>query len=297
MSSAQSIVRDLSKSFDDMPPQLQLAARWMLDHPIDVALLSMRDQARRAGVPPATLTRLAQRLGFSGFDAVRRLFAASVRRRPESFHGRAEELIVRRSEEGDAALVQDTFAALAQHCQRLAEPESIERITSAARRLASARRVYCIGLRSSFPVAYLFHYVRALIGDASVLVDGAGGIGVDALRSVSAEDVVLVVSVSPYTRLTLDGAGFARERGAAIVAVTDSVLSPLARMASDAIIVGTETPSFFHTMSPAFAVVECLAALVAAGKGDQALAALSASEEQLAAFSTYAGPRKRRRKS
>jgi DNA-binding MurR/RpiR family transcriptional regulator len=108
---------------------------------------------------------------------------------------------------------------------------------------------------------------------------------------------VLVVSVSPYTRLTLDGAGFARERGAAIVAVTDSVLSPLARMASDAIIVGTETPSFFHTMSPAFAVVECLAALVAAGKGDQALAALSASEEQLAAFSTYAGPRKRRRKS
>ena len=57
------------EAFDLLPPQLQTAARYMLDRPDDVALLSMREQARRAGVPPATMTRLAKRLGLEGYEA------------------------------------------------------------------------------------------------------------------------------------------------------------------------------------------------------------------------------------
>ncbi|MFM9709770.1 MurR/RpiR family transcriptional regulator, partial [Streptomyces galilaeus] len=82
--------------FDDLPQQLQAAARWVLDHPADVALLSMRDQARRAGVPPVTLTRLAKRLGFAGFDEMKALYAQSMRGRPDNFRDRAEELVARR---------------------------------------------------------------------------------------------------------------------------------------------------------------------------------------------------------
>ena len=59
------------EAFDILPPQLQTAARYMLDRPDDVALLSMREQARRAGVPAATMTRLAKRLGLEGYDQVR----------------------------------------------------------------------------------------------------------------------------------------------------------------------------------------------------------------------------------
>jgi DNA-binding MurR/RpiR family transcriptional regulator len=294
MPSAQLIVRDLSDTFEALPPRMQVAARWVLDHPDDVALLSMRDQARRAGVQPATLTRLAQRLGFKGFEEIRRLFAASVRQRPESFQGRAEDLIARRAEEGDGALAHDLLSALTLHHQRLLEPASLSAITDAAQVLAQAERVFCIGLRSSFPAAYLFHYVRALIGDASILIDGAGGIGVDALRDIRPADAVLAVSVQPYTRLTIDAVHFAGKREAAIVAVTDSPVSPLARAAHATIFVGTETPSFFHTMSPAFSVIECLAALTAARKGPAALAALSASEDQLAAFDTYLKPKSKR---
>ena len=44
-------------AFPDMPAQLRTAARYILDHPGDVALLSMREQARQAGVQPATMTR------------------------------------------------------------------------------------------------------------------------------------------------------------------------------------------------------------------------------------------------
>ena len=277
----------LRAGFDTLSPQLREAARWVIDHPDDVALLSTREQARRAGVTPATMTRLAQRLGLAGYDGVRRIYADAVRRRPDSYRGRAEELLVRREREGDAALVQDIFGSLAQHLRDLSTPEAVARLTAAADAVAAADHVYCLGLRSSFSVAYMFHYVRSLFGSRSVLVEGSGATAIDALRAIGRGDVLLAVSVKPYVRQSVDAATFAKARGARIIAVTDSDLSPLLPLSRDAIMVRTETPSFFHTMAPAFAAVECLAALVAARRGPEALAALDENERQLAAFGIY----------
>src|SRR5205807_9584483 len=133
-------------------------------------------------------------------------------------------------------------------------------------------------------------YVHSLFGSASVLVDGPGGSGVDALRTIGPRDVLLAITVNPYARETIRAARYAGGRGARVLAITDSELSPLAAVAHETLIVRTETPSFFHTMVPALAAVECLAALVAARRGDRTLAALAASEAQLAAFETYERP-------
>jgi DNA-binding MurR/RpiR family transcriptional regulator len=286
----------LRAGYERLSPQLREAARWVIDHPDDVALLSTREQAKRAGVTPATLTRLAQRLGLSGYDNVRKLYADAVRRRPDSYRGRAEELRVRRDREGDAALAQDIFASIAQHLQNLSTPGSIERLAAAADTIAKAERVFCLGLRSAFSVAYIFHYVRSLFGSNSVLVDGSGATGFDVLRSIKRGDVLLAISVRRYVRHTVDAVKYAKSRGAHVVAITDSELSPLSSFADQTIIVQTDTPSFFHTMAPAFAAVECLAALVAARHGPTALATLEASEDQLAAFDTYLIPRAKGRR-
>jgi DNA-binding MurR/RpiR family transcriptional regulator len=277
----------LKAGFENLSPQLKEAARWVMDHPDGVALLSTREQARRAGVTPATMTRLAQRLGLAGYDGVRELHADAVRQRPESYRGRAEELLARRESEGDAALIQDIFASLTQHLQNLSSPAATKRFAAAADRIARADRVFCLGLRSSFSVAYIFHYIRSLFGSRSVLVDGSGGSDVDALRTIGRTDVLLAISVNRYVRRTIEATKYAKGRGARVIAVTDSELSPLVALADDVILVRTETPSFFHTMAPAFAAVECLAALVAARRGPEALAALEASERQLADFGVY----------
>ncbi len=287
------LAETLTALFDGLPQQLQAAARWVLDHPADVALLSMRDQARRAGVPPVTLTRLAKRLGFNGFDDLKAIYAQSMRGRPDNFRDRAEELVARRGIEGDAGLVAGLVRAQTGHLEALAAPESVAALTAAADRIVGADRVFCLGLRSAFPVAFVFHYVHALFGATSVLMDGAGGIGADLLKTIGPRDVLLGVSVNPYARATVEAARYAKARGAGVIAVTDSGLSPLGRLADTAIVVATETPSFFHTMAPGFVAMECLAAMVAARRGPEALAALTAAEDYLAAFDTYLSPARR----
>ena len=275
------------EAFDGMPPQLRTAARYMLDRPDDVALLSMREQARRAGVPPATMTRLAKRLGLDGYDEVRALYAGAVRSGALGFAGKAGAQVKAQKLKGERALAAEMAETLASEIARLGEPAALERLVEAATLLFKARRIYCLGLRSCHAAAWHFHYMLSLLGDQTVMLDDAGGTGLDAIRGAGARDVLLAVSVEPYARATIDGARYAAGRGVPVVALTDSEVSPLAQIATASMLVATASPSFFHTMTPLLAVTEILAALVAGRGGARALEALGHTEDQLSAFGVH----------
>jgi DNA-binding MurR/RpiR family transcriptional regulator len=289
------VIRDhILAAYDQLPRRMQAAAKRLLDHPDDVALLSMRELAKQADVQPATMTRLAQRLGFNGFDQVRQVYADNVRRRPSSFKDRTEGLQERRGMDGDAGLVADTLAGIAGHLKTLSDPSTLASISRAADLIVRQNRLFCIGARSSYPAMYLGTYLLSLIGEPTCLVDGSGGIGLDQLRSLARTDAVLALSIAPYARNTVDAVAFAVERRAPVIAITDSLAAPIARKAREVILVPTDTPSFLQTMTPAFVVVECLAALVAAKRGKTAVKAIAASEAHLARFGSYATEQSRR---
>lgn len=281
------IAERLLAIFDDLPAQHRVAARWLLDHPDDVALLSMREQAKRVGVPPATMTRLAQRLGYEGFDELKEVYVASLRGRSDHFAGRTEKLLQRRALDGDAAFTSDLLAGLAGHLKLLSSLDTLTAVAKAADIVVERDRLFCIGARSSFSSAHLGAYLLSLIGERTILVDGAGAIGLDTLRDIGPRDALLALTIAPYTRVTVEAVAFARERGASIIAITDSTVSPIARQATATIIVPTSTPSFLQTVVPALIVVECIAALVAARRGKKAVSAIAAAEAHLERFGSY----------
>jgi DNA-binding MurR/RpiR family transcriptional regulator len=237
------------------------------------------------------MTRLAKRLGMDGYDGVRELYAAAVRDGDLGFAGKAGVQVVSQKLKGDKALAADMLKSIGKQIDRLATPASLERLVVAAKTLASARRIYCLGLRSSHSIAWHLHYVLTLVGDRSIHLDGIAGTGADALARATGRDVLLVASVMPYTRLTIELAEYAVEQGITVVALTDSEVAPLAQIAQQVVIVPTDSPSFFHAMSPAFAVAEVLGAVIAGRGGDDALATLRHSEEHLAALNTHLKPK------
>lgn len=297
----QSLADRIAAAFSGLPPQLQTAARFVLENPDDVALLSMREQARRAGVPPVTMTRLARELGFANYAAFRDLQAAALRRSQmpagAGFSARAGQLQRRQQKGGDAALAAQIGWAMAEHIANSHDETGIANLIAAAGLLEKARRVYFLGLRSCYAVAFQAQYVHGLFRDNGVLLDGAGDTGIDPLRHAGAGDVLLAVSVAPYASATIERLRYARERDCSVVAITDSRVSPIAALAQRSLLVSTETPSFFHAVTPAFAAAETLIALVAARAGDKALNAIANAESQLGAFSTYWSRKPSRRKS
>ncbi|MER9593126.1 MurR/RpiR family transcriptional regulator [Mesorhizobium australicum] len=276
----------LITDFDTLSEQFQLAARYIIDQPHDVALLSMRDQARVAGVQPATMTRLAKHLGLTGYDELREIYAEAVRSGDVGFAGKADVQAITQRRKGDHGFAREILRAHAAEIVHLAESQ-LDAIVSTARRLASAKCVFCIGLRSSHAPAWHLHYILSMIREKSVMLDAVGGTGSDALARASRNDVLFVTSVFPYTRVTVEIAEYAHRHGIPIVAVTDSEVAPLARVADDVVLVQTKSASFFHTMTPAFAVAEVLGALIAGQGAEGARESLVRFDAHLADFSTH----------
>ena len=65
------LIADIQARYAQFSPQFQAGARYLVDHPDDVAVSSMRSIATRARVQSAALVRLAQQLGFAGWPELK----------------------------------------------------------------------------------------------------------------------------------------------------------------------------------------------------------------------------------
>lgn len=277
----------LIEALNSLPRQLQVAGRHLLDHPQEVALCSMRELARQAGLPPATMTRLARQLGFDGYEELKRLYAEEVRLYTVGYRQKALKLTGAKRAEDTAVLASEMVMGIARQVHALSNPETAASLAAGARLLGTARTIYCLGQRLSFPPAYTFRYIHSVAGGSSELLDASGGTGLDALRLASPKDAVLAISVSPYTRATVNQTAFAHERGIPVVAITDSEVSPLAKFARLSVVVSTKSQSFFQTMAAVGAAAEMLATLIALGSPQQLLDGLKSSKEYFSAAQTY----------
>ena len=274
----------LERHFERLSPELQRAARWVSAHPAELGLQSMRQSALAAGVAPATMTRLAQALGLDGFEAMRRpsmrAFAQSLGHAPVH----------------DAATAEDAPAASADERLRQAQINNLtsvrqhntpQQLNAAAQSILAARRVLFLGLRASFGVAYHLHYTCDWLRPDTRLAADLGGAWVDGVLDLSPSDLLVVVSQAPYTRQTVDAVQAAQQGAVPVLALTDSALSPLARLAQQSLLFEAASPAFFHSMTGAQALAETLMDRVAELGGAAAVQRLAERQLRLQASRAY----------
>lgn len=285
------IFADLQDVFPNLSPQLRRAAHYLIDRPDEIAFTSMRQLAERAGVQPATMVRLAQAIGFDGYEALREPFRDALRQQPSGFGQRARNLLARTSRRRKgralAQLANEMVAADRENLALSIEAIGADEMADAARVLADARRIYLVGQRSLFPAAFYVHYACSMFRENMILLDGNGGTFADRLRGITEEDALLVFSFDPYSRGTIEAAEYGSKRGATVVAVTDSLVSPLAALTRHMLLVGTDTPALFKSVVPVLSVAQVLVAQILAQGGQDALTSVAESEAQLETFGAY----------
>lgn len=269
--------------FAEMSPQFQAGAAFLLDHPDEVAVLSMRKVAEHAQIQPAALVRLSQQLGFPGWNELRELFVARVRTRPEPLTVRARSLV--------AGTKKDTFThdllAAQQHNLEATAADNERNVVQAARVLRKARHVYVAGFRSCYAVAFGFVYGYGLFRSSVSLLTGEAGTLEMQLRGITRDSATVVVSFAPYSMEGARVAEVALEKGSRLIAITDSAVSPIALNADSTLIFSHESPSFFPSLVGATAITESLVARLLALEGAEAIEQLELAERSLHAKGAY----------
>lgn len=279
-------IRLLVDSYPKLTPQLQKAARFMVENPEEIGLNSMRRVARDAGVRPATITRLTKALGFDEYNSLREPFRQRLRSRSPEFASKLQN-VQKLGETGEKTLFAELRAQEISNIERSLSDDNFAVMDAAAQTIHDSRRVYVLGLRGAHAPAFLFHYAYQLFQDNSQLLDTQAGIFADQLRGIGPKDSLLVVSFPPYTQLTIDAVEYAAEAGADIVAVTDSIISPAANAAAHTIVTRNQSPSFYHSFTAALAVMQALITMLVTKAGGDAVKIVEEAEKQLSRISAY----------
>jgi DNA-binding MurR/RpiR family transcriptional regulator len=283
ISSYDELILVMKESFPELSLQFQLGAKYLIDNPGEIAVLSMRAVANKANVQASTLVRLAQHLGFEGWADFKQIFVDRLRTAPNGYAKKAKGIT---RQQNSNSLVADLFEA--QHQNLLAtEKNSRDVLRLSAKLIEEGRQVHIAGFRASFAMAFAFQYLYRFFRSSVHLIGGQAATLEMGLRDITKEDTVVVVSFSPYSEEAVSTANAARAVGCKIVAITDSDVSPVALPADTSIIIGVESPSFFPSTVAAIATIESLVALLVSRGGDTAVKRIERAENQLFATGAY----------
>jgi len=274
------------QGFAAMSPQFQASVQFVLNHPDEVAVSSMRTIAGRSGVQPATLVRLAQSLGFAGWLEFRQLFVDRLRARPEPYADKARALLAR---EPTKELVAEMVRAYRRNLEHT-EIQIGQDLLRAAKALKRARTVHVAGFRACYSLAFAFQYVYRLFRRSVTLLGGEGGTLEMQVRAIEPSDAVLVISFAPYSNEARKVAEAAREVGATVVALTDSVVAPIALHADVRLLFSVSSPSFFPSQVGGIAAVESLLEMLVLQSGAGSVRQIAATERQLYQSGAYEQP-------
>jgi len=273
--------------FGELSGELQKAARYVVDHPAEVAMRSMRSISSDANLHPSTLVRFARRLGFESYGEFRSQFRSDVRYQLGSFGEKARSLQARAKPSQGMQLMDELLETELSNLRATAAVNSISDLDSCAEILAAAERIFVIGRRSFFPAAYLFHFTYSMFADNAYLGADQSGTSPSALARLTSKDVLLAFSFDPYATEVVNAVHHARERGCPVIAVTDSPLSPIARSATISLLAKNDSPSFFQSVMSSLLIVQYLTIALLIRRGTDGSAALEATEAGLRALKVY----------
>src|SRR2546423_2524842 len=218
----------IAEGYAGMSPQLQRIARFALEKPHDLALGTVAAVAKATDVQPSSMIRFANALGFSGFSQMQQVFQGHLVERSASYRERIDQ-IRRGSKPADArgGVLHQFVGEAVTELTRLEETVRTDDMKAAVKLLAGARAIHVLAQRRAFPVACYLGYALNQLELPVRLLDGLGAMLHESSRTIGRADVLLAASFRNYSPDVIATAGACRERGAQVVSITDSTLSPL----------------------------------------------------------------------
>lgn len=257
----EDLTQAIRDQYDSLSKTYQKVAHFVTQNPNDVAMLSVNALSARCGVHASSLVRFAQQFGFKGFKELQAVFqsrlataAPSIENRIETLKGESDL----RDHEGMRRFLGNLALRDIAALERLIADVSEEDLVSAVDLLAQAETIYLLGQLRSDPVVNVLRYILTMLEQKVIPLDGAGGLTPHTAKIITRDDLLLAVSFRPYAPETVDIVTNAAACGVPIISISDSSLSPLAKVATVFFTLPEDEPPFSQTLAAPICLAQAL---------------------------------------
>ena len=229
------------------------------------AFMTASKLGKTVNVSESTVVRFAAELGYDGYPAMQRALQEMIRSKLTSI----QRIEVANDRLGDQDILSTVMQSdiekirmSLEECDRVAFEAAVDAIIS-------AKRIYILGVRSSFAISsFLGFYFNLIFKNVVQVHSNTASEMFEQLFRVGEGDVVIGISFPRYSRRTVQALHFAHDRKATVIAITDSAASPLAKSADHTLLAKSDMASFVDSLVAPLSLVNALIVAVSQKRKD-----------------------------
>jgi DNA-binding MurR/RpiR family transcriptional regulator len=279
----QDLMRAIQVKFPRLSKGQKLIAEYILKHYDKAAFMTAAKLGISVGVSESTVVRFANELGFSGYPKLQKSLQELIKNKLTT---------VQRIELSNDFITQENalkgvLKADMENIRATLDKINHKTFEDIVNSLFEAKKIYIIGLRSSSALAeFLAFYLNLILDNVKVVAYGVSDI-FEQMLNVSEEDVVIGIGFPRYTTRTIEALAFAKSRNANVVAITDSLLSPIAAKADYTLIAQSNMASFVDSLVAPLSVINALIIAVGLREKEKISSTFSTLEEIWEEYQVY----------
>lgn len=232
----------------------KLIAEYILKNYDKAAFMTAAKLGVAVGVSESTVVRFASEVGFSGYPKLQKALQELIKNKLTT----VQRLELRNDYFTDGDALKGVLKADMENIRATLEKINQNTFQDVVKSIFEAKRIYIIGLRSSTAIAeFLGFYLNIILQNVKVVSYGISDV-FEQMISVGEGDLVIGIGFPRYAAKTIDALEFSRDRGAKVVALTDSLLSPLATKADYTLIAQSNMASFVDSLVAPLSVINAL---------------------------------------
>ena len=251
-------------------------ASFIEEHYDTAAFMTAAKLGDVVGVSESTVVRFATTLGYDGYPFLQKAMQEMIRDKLTSIQ--RIEVTTGRIAGGD--VVENVLNQDIDKIKRTIEEVSREDFKKAVDSIIGARNIYIFGVKSASFIANFFgYYLDLIFGNVKMLNSTSKTTPYEKLFRISEEDVMIGISFPRYSTMAVDAMSFARDRGADVIAITDSMISPLVASADSVLLARSDIASVVDTLVAPLSLINALLVAIVIERKDEIIKTFSDLEQ------------------
>lgn len=251
---SRDLMRLIQGKFIRLSKGQKLIAEYILKNYDKAAFMTAAKLGVSVGVSESTVVRFAIELGFSGYPKLQKALQELIKNKLTT----VQRLELRNDYFSDGDALKGVLKADMENIRATLEKINQNTFEDVVKSIFEAKRIYIIGLRSSTALAeFLGFYLNIILQNVKIVSYGISDV-FEQMINVGDGDLVIGIGFPRYAAKTIDALEFSQDRGAKVVALTDSLLSPLASKADHTLIAQSNMASFVDSLVAPMSVINAL---------------------------------------
>ncbi len=250
----QDLMRTIQMKFPRLSKGQKLIAEYILKHYDKAAFMTAAKLGNSVGVSESTVVRFANELGFSGYPRLQKALQELIKNKLTT----VQRIELSNDFVSEESALKGVLKSDMENIRATLEKINQKTFEDVVNSIFEAKRIYIIGLRSSTALAdFLGFYLNLIRENVKIVTYGMSDI-FEQMINISEDDLVIGIGFPRYAARTIEALNFAQSRGTKVVAITDSLLSPLASKADYTLIAQSNMASFVDSLVAPMSVINAL---------------------------------------